>query len=420
MHLPEIRPFHACLYRCIEEPTLADVLAPPYDVISPVHAETLAARHPHNVVRLILNRGQGEAGYARAGDLYRRWLSEGVFTVDSEPALFLLEQRFVSGGETLTRRGVLARFRAEDHATGVIRPHEHTRREAREDRYKMLRATRANFGPIFMMFPDPKGAFEDATQATFAAPPTASFEDEDRVAHRLWRVAQNGRIAALQSLLAGVPAYIADGHHRHATALRYRDETGPDGAWTLGYFTPFGAPGLVVLPYHRVLRGARAFDASCAALVECCDLSPSGGIREAARATERSRAAYAFTMADDSGRAVVAENRAGAERFLPDDAPECLRALDVFFLDQVVLPRLKDQGAVEYAHALGEVEALLDGDPHGLAFIMRATPIAQIIAVADARESMPPKSTYFYPKLPSGLVVHPLATANEKDRAADA
>ncbi|MBN2369578.1 MAG: DUF1015 domain-containing protein [Vicinamibacteria bacterium] len=418
--MPEIRPFHAHLYRCIAEPTFADVLAPPYDVISSSHAETLAARHPNNVVRLILNREQGESGYARAGDLYRRWLFEGVCKVDSESALYLLEQRFTLDGTTLARRGVLARFRAEDPATGTIRPHEHTRREAREDRYKILKATRANFGPIFMMFPDPEAAFEGMTQAIFSSPPTTRFEDDEHVKHRLWRVTHGDRIADLQSLLAGVPAYIADGHHRHATALRYRDETGPDGAWTLGYFTPSGAPGLVVLPYHRILRGGLAFDAASAALQECCELTPSRDVRAAASAIARSSAPYAFAMANGAGRVVSAASGAEARRFLPDDAPECLRALDVFFLDRAVLPLLAGGGTIEYLHALEAVEALLAGDPKSLAFIMRATPIAQITAVADARESMPPKSTYFHPKLPSGLVIHPLVKANERNRAAHA
>jgi hypothetical protein len=167
------------------------------------------------------------------------------------------------------------------------------------------------------------------------------------------------------------------------------------------------------LPYHRILRGGLAFDAACAALSECCDLSASGNLRDAAQAAERSRATHAFAMARGSGRAVAVEGRAEALRLLPSDAPDCLRALDVFFLDQIVIPRLVGQGSVAYVHDIEDVKAELNGHRECLAFVMRATPITQIVAVADARQSMPPKSTYFYPKLPSGLVIHPLATEEE-------
>jgi uncharacterized protein (DUF1015 family) len=248
----EIQPFKGVRYD-VPQAELTKVLAPPYDVIPPAYQEELYARDPRNIVRVELNKSPGEAAYEEAGRIYRQWREEGLLAEDPEPSLYVLEQGFAMDGRTLRRFGLLARFRAEDPERKVILPHEQTRSAAREDRYRLLRATRANFSPLLLMFPDPGGHFTAQVADVMAVPPTVVTVDDGGVSHRLWRVRDAAGIAAFQKQLAGVPAYIADGHHRHATALRYRDETGPEGAWTFGYFTPIGAPGLVVLPYHRIL-----------------------------------------------------------------------------------------------------------------------------------------------------------------------
>jgi uncharacterized protein (DUF1015 family) len=249
--LAEIQPFRGVRYRAAAD--LSRVLAPPYDVIPPAYRDELYARDPHNIVRVILNRKPGDEGYAEAGETYRGWLGDGVLAGDEEPALYLLEQGFAAPGRTLRRFGLLARFRAEDPGKRVVLPHEHTRAAAKEDRWRVLNATKANFSPIFLMFPDPASRFTELAVGAMSARPVAQYADDGGVSHRVWRIANAGLVARFQALLAGVPSYIADGHHRHATALRYRDANGPDGAWTLGYFTPIEAPGLLVLPYHRVL-----------------------------------------------------------------------------------------------------------------------------------------------------------------------
>ncbi|HSD29632.1 MAG TPA: DUF1015 domain-containing protein, partial [Vicinamibacteria bacterium] len=240
--MAEIRPFQGIRYRVDD---LSRVLAPPYDVISDAYRDELYARDPHNVVRVIFSRTGDEAGYAEAGETYRRWLAEGVLQPDPAPGLYVLEQSFAGGGRALRRFGVLARFRAEDAARGIILPHEHTRAAAKVDRWRLLNATRANFSPIFIMFPDPTVAFAALVLGVIGHRPLAQYADDGGVGHRLWCVQDPDLVGRFQALLASVPAYIADGHHRHATALRRRDAAGPDGAWTLGYFTPLDAPGLV-------------------------------------------------------------------------------------------------------------------------------------------------------------------------------
>ena len=405
--MAEIQPFAGIRYR---RDDLARVLAPPYDVISDAYRDELCARDPHNVARVILTRTYDDAGYAEAGETYRRWLREGVLQPDPEPSLYLLEQSFVAAGRALRRFGVLARFRAEDAARGVILPHEHTRAAAKEDRWRVLAATKANFSPIFLMFPDPTAAFTALVLDVIGHPPAAQYADDGGVGHRLWRVRDPGTVGRYQALLGSVPSYIADGHHRHATALRHRDAVGPDGAWTLGYFTPLDAPGLVVLPYHRLLSEGPTPGEAEARLGLRFRLTPVAGAADAAARVAASRAGYAFALAWPGGRALVAEAGPEADGLLSPVAPGCLRVLETYFLHHAVLGPLLGvpEAAVSYVHSLGEAEEALATSSCGLAVLMRATPVLQIVGVADAGESMPAKSTFFHPKLPSGLVIHPL------------
>jgi uncharacterized protein (DUF1015 family) len=405
--LAEIQPFRGIRYRGGE---LSRVLAPPYDVISDAYRAELCARDPHNIVRVILSRTNDDAGYAEAGETYRRWLGEGVLQADPEPGLYVLEQSFAGGGRALRRFGVLARFRAEDAARGIVLPHEHTRAAAKEDRWRLLAATRANFSPIFLMFPDPTAAFTPLVLDVIGHPPLSQHADDGGVGHRLWCVRDPGLVARFQALLASVPAYIADGHHRHATALRRRDAVGPAGAWTLGYFTPLDAPGLVVLPYHRLLSEGPTPEEAEVRLALRFQLAPTSGAAEAAAAVAASRAGYAFALAWPGGPAFVVEAAPEARTLLSPVAPACLRVLDTYFLHHAVLGPLLGvpEAAVSYVHSLGEAEEALLAGGCTLAVLMRATPVRQIVDVADAGESMPAKSTFFHPKLPSGLVIHPL------------
>jgi len=407
--LPEIRPFPGVSYR-LPAAELPQVLAPPYDVISPAYQEELYARDPRNVVRAILNRTPGDAGYQEAGETYRRWLAEGVMTADPQPALYVLEQQFRLEGRPYTRRGLLARFRAEDPARRVVLPHEQTRPAAREDRYRVLLATRANFSPVFLMVPDPSGSFASALKAAAERTPDVSFADDAGVGHRLWRLTEPATLSVFERTLGPSKAYIADGHHRYATALRYRDERGPDGAWTFGYFTPLTDPGLVVLPYHRVLAEAPPLAEARRRLERAFLLSEVADAAAAAHDAAQSTMPYAFGLAEAGGGALVAEALPEADDLLPEGAPGSLRPLDSFFLHQAVLRPLLGVAdeAVRYVHSLAAVVDALRQQQGRLAVLMRPTPVRQVVDVAEAGESMPPKSTFFHPKLPSGLVIHPL------------
>jgi len=397
--LAEIQPFAGVRYR-VPDPELARVLAPPYDVIPPAYQEALYARDPRNIVRVILNRGSGgsggtggspqlderaridsaranDAAYDEAGATYRRWLAEGVLAPDPEPSLYLLEQVFAIDDRRLARVGLLARFRAEDPRTRRILPHEQTRKGPRADRWRVLLATRANFSAIFMMFPDARGAFASLAATAMAAPPVSSYTDDGGVAHRLWRIADPAAIAAFAGALAEPTAYIADGHH---------------------------------LPYHRILADGPRLEEARRALEKHFRLSAAVDAREAARKTAASAAPYAFGFAERGQGGLVAEALALADQLLPPETPPSLRALDAYFLHRAVLPKLLgvDDSSARYVHSLAEAEEELGAGSARLAVLMRATPPPQIVAVAEAGESMPAKSTFFHPKLPSGLVIHPL------------
>jgi uncharacterized protein (DUF1015 family) len=406
--MPEIRPFAGITYR-VDDDVLGRVLAPPYDVITNEMQARLYARDPRNIVRVVLSRAAGEAAYAEAGSAFREWLGEGVLAADPQPALYVLEQEFELEGAARRRRGLLARFRAEDPG-GSILPHEQTRKAPREDRYRVLQATRANFSPIFLMASDAGGTLARALAEAAAAPPAHAYRDDAGVTHRLWRVTDAAAIARHQEALLRARAYIADGHHRYATALRWRDEHGPEGAWTLGYFTPLDDPGLVVLPYHRVLAQGPTLDEAREALSPLFLLSEARDAEAAARAAAHSTMPYAFALADPGGRALVAEALPEAEDLLPRSVPPALRVLDTFFAHEALLPRVLKvpEEAVTFVHSLDHAREALAAGGARLALLLRPTSVRQIVDVSEAALSMPAKSTFFHPKLPSGLVIHPL------------
>jgi uncharacterized protein (DUF1015 family) len=260
------------------------------------------------------------------------------------------------------------------------------------------------------MFAD-SGRFAERVAATIGQPAALTCKDDSGVRHRVWRVAEPAAIGGFAATLAEVPAYIADGHHRYAAALMGGAALGDDAAWTYGYFTPMGAPGLLVLPYHRILSQGPGLAEARKALKELFLLSDAPSVAAAASAAANSTMPYAFALAEAGSGALVAEALPEAEDLVPRGTPACLAALDAFFVHHVVLPRLLavPDEAVRYVHSLAEAEEALAQRSCRMALLMRPTPARQIVEVAEARQSMPPKSTFFYPKLPSGLVIHPLA-----------
>lgn len=406
--MTEILPFRAFRF----PPTvgsLEEILAPPYDVITEAYRRTLLERHPANVVRALLkDPAAGDAGYGTMGETFSSWRANGTVVQDKEPAIYLLEQRYSWEGSPFVRTGILARFKVEPDGSRLIRPHEKTRGPAKEDRFAALKATRSNFSPIFMFFED-EGEFARAVAAAKDGHPILStYTDDEGVEHTVWAITKPGDVEALARAAGRGPSYIADGHHRYATAQRYLHEVGPEGAATYGYFCPNDA-GLLVLPYHRILFEAPSPAEIQARLEGRYLLKVAETLEAAARDVAHSTARFAFAICWPDGQAMVCESAQGLEDEFPEETPQCLKDLDYYFLHQLSFGHMgMADPRVEFAHSLAEARAELATHSNAVAILTRATPLRHIAAVADASESMPPKSTFFHPKIPSGILIHPL------------
>ena len=433
---------------------LAAVVTPPYDVISPEAQARYYQRSPENIIRLELGRdepGDDELDnrYTRAATTFADWRLNGVLQSDA-PALYLYEQRFtapgVDGGER-TRLSLLARVRIEPWEAGVVLPHERTLSKPKSDRLKLARATAATLSPIMALYDDPRGELAKAFTKSLKRAPDAEFTDESGETHRLWIMRDAALTERVARFFRDRQLYIADGHHRYETALAYREELREtrrelpleDAAnFTLMALAAIEDPGLVVLPTHRIVRGVAQerlaeFQRDLAGYFEVTPLGAEGALdaREmthalAAASEGGQRVAFALLMADgarllrltDAGRAAMDERIGGSEGFGDAGTSAAWRALDVAVLHELVLAQglsVSEQAirAGEHVTYTRDAQAALDAVSSGadgaqLAFLLNPTPPAAIRDVARAGDRMPQKSTYFYPKLITGLLINPL------------
>jgi uncharacterized protein (DUF1015 family) len=402
---------------------LQDLAAPPYDVIDPDQRAELAARARHNVVAIDLPEDpDGGDRYAYAARLLDDWRAEGAIVADDEPALWALVQDY-SGpdGRRLARNGFFARVRVDDYGPGTIRPHERTHPGAKEDRLRLTRATQANLSPIFSLYSDPERAAWRALEPAIASEPFGEVTDGDGTRNRLWRVADPTAIAAVQDALVGAELLIADGHHRYETARVYAEEVGGEGAhrYVLMCLVALQDEGLTVLPTHRLVRGLKGTDkpeALARTLRECFDIVPievdelvppdDGGGIQMGYMDSHFRRAFRLTLKD----------QAIADDALPD-MPEPYRRLDTAVLEALVLQGplgLSDDDisgidGLGYARSFAEARELVESGAYDAGFFLRAIPMTQIQDIAAAGVNMPPKSTYFFPKVPTGLLFNPLS-----------
>ncbi len=438
--MPNIRAFRALRYDPASVPDLSLVVAPPYDVVDAAERERLVARDPANVVRLDLPAEEpGDAPddrYRRTARILAAWRSDGTLHKDPHPSIYVYEQAYRVPGTDVTRtqRGFFARIRLEPYGpdSGVL-PHEHTMSAPREDRYKLLRATGVNTSPVVGLYEDPDGRGRAVLDELTRRAPDAEVTDDDGTCHRLWAVAADGDAAAVVAPLIAVasdrPVTIADGHHRYETALRYRDERrmsrsceeDPAFDYMLMLFLDAVGEPLTVLPTHRIVGGLD--DGGVERLLAGLDALFS--VRRDVSAEElRDRFGAAglahggegrFGLWTRAGGAVLTARRTAFEPFLPDGG-EALRGLDVTLLG-VALDRLAGidaeavaAGAVAYTKSADDAIDRVDTGLAGAdaAFLLEPTPVASVEAVAVDGDVMPQKSTYFYPKALTGLVINPL------------
>ncbi|MBV9467526.1 MAG: DUF1015 domain-containing protein [Solirubrobacterales bacterium] len=418
--MAEIEPLRALRYDLARTGGLQDVVAPPYDVIDAEQRHALAGRSPYNVVRIDLPEG-GEDRYQRAAQELTAWRRDGVVVQDEQPALWPLAQDYTGpDGRPRTRRGLLARVRVEQYGAGRIRPHERTHPGPREDRLRLTRATRANLSPIFALFSDPDGSAWAPLESALGDPPWAQAGEADGTVNRLWRVQAPDAIAAVKDALAGTELLIADGHHRYETARVYAEELGGDGPhrYVLMCLVAMEDPGLTVFPTHRLLHDlrpdqhealARALrrDFEIEALPDTSRLAPrADGALRLGYIDSHFRKPFMLTLQDPGIADAALAGHAEPYRRLDTAVLEALVLKGALQMSDHDIDELSQLGyARDFEQAL---EQVLSG-AYDAAFFMAPTPVQRVQEVASAGESMPPKSTYFFPKVPTGLLFNPLA-----------
>jgi uncharacterized protein (DUF1015 family) len=419
--MADVQPLRALHYDQSVVGPLADVVAPPYDVIDDHQRAALIARSPFNVAAVDLPRGEPDP-YAAAQELFESWQLQGAVVRDSEPSVWAHTQDYKGpDGRTLTRRGFFCRVRIEDYGPGRVRPHERTHPGPKEDRLRLTRATRANISPIFSLYSDPSHTAWNALSGATEQEPWGEVTDSDGTVHRLWRVSDPQAITAVQAAAADAELLIADGHHRYETMQAYAEEVGGEGEhrFILMCLVALEDPGLTVFPTHRLIRGldeerqealaqalARDFDIS---EVDIADIAPPAveqpGVLELGYINSRDGRAFRLKLKD----------QAIADAALPGYS-EAYRQLDTGVLEALVLKGalgLSDDdishfNGLFYARDTAEALEMVRSGEYDAAFLMRPTPVAQVRDVAAAGENMPPKSTYFFPKLLTGLLFNPL------------
>ncbi|MFA7250282.1 MAG: DUF1015 domain-containing protein [Dehalococcoidia bacterium] len=434
--MTEIRPFRALRYDP-RRVTPDDVIAPPYDVVGADAVAALHARSPYNAAHLENPAGAGDTRFAGAKRTLDGWLKDGALVRDAHPALYVYEQRAKIEGRWVIRRSFFARTRLHRPEEGIVRPHEATLSGPREERLRLIRATRTNISPVFGMFLDPSHVARDVVAAVARQDPDFEAHDGLGDRHRLWAVTDRRQIEALSGVLAASNVTIADGHHRTHTALDYRDECAERAGrkWTgdepenfvLMGLIPEDDPGLVILPIHRLIHGdtlPERFLERLSALYRVDLLSEAGGAAATEEAWQRVQAnAYGPTafaiLGVDGPRSVhlaVARSQEAIDSAMPRGLSAASKRLDAIVLTETVLAPIFgiDRAAlaagerVTFTESVEEAREAVEDGACRIAILINATRAAQITAVADAGEVMPQKSTYFYPKLATGLVFNSL------------
>ncbi|MDA0270930.1 MAG: DUF1015 domain-containing protein [Chloroflexi bacterium] len=432
--MTEIRPFRGLRY----DPKRVsgdEVIAPPYDVVGAEAVATLHARSPYNAAHLENPAGSERERFDGAARLLKSWTSEAVLKRDARPAYYVYEQRAKIQGRTVSRRSFFARCRLHRPEAGILRPHEATLSGPREERLRLIRATRTNISPIFSTFVDAE--HRAANLLAEVAKREPDFEARDALGdrHRLWSVTATAEVATLTEAVAGSNVTIADGHHRTHTALDYRDERAKASGrrWTgnepenfvLMGLIPEDDPGLVILPIHRLLKSdgppERFFErVSGLYRIEALAGGSPKAIEAAwQRVSENALGPTTFAVLGAEGpqsiHLLTARSQQAIDSAMPQGISAASKGLDALVLTQTVLTPLfgidraaMAAGRVEFTESHEEAAETVGSGHARLAFLINATRVEQIREVADAFEVMPQKTTYFYPKLATGMVYNPL------------
>ncbi|MBN2124671.1 MAG: DUF1015 domain-containing protein [Deltaproteobacteria bacterium] len=435
-----IAPFKGLTYNFNALDEISRLVAPPYDVISEQEQEGYYEVHPHNVIRLILAKKKtGDSDwdnrYTRAADDFQRWLSADVLVRSDQPAMYVTSLSYDprDGGGPRVRWGLIALVRIEEDESGVILPHERTFSAHKDDRLKLMRAANAQFSQIFGLYEDPEGSVFRCFADALAAPPRVSFDFKDGTSHRMWIVNERSVFRAVAAAMAQKSIFIADGHHRYETARNFRNimrarygRLSPNRSYeyVMMYLSNMDDAGLTVLPSHRLIKRCEGFrvDSFFERVdrwfeVSALPIPPGGGESKGLdlkrRLEEKGRGASAIAFHCRGGRAFsLLTLRPGARREMGDDLHPSLKELDVLVLSRFILQKslgftredLDDEEIFHYESNLEKAVSMVDSGEFLMAFILNPTRIEHVKEVAGNGLIMPRKSTYFYPKVLTGLV----------------
>lgn len=432
--MADIEAFRGVRYDLGRVGSLSDVIAPPYDVISPELQDELYKKHPNNVIRLILNKKRPDDSetdncYTRARDHLHQWQKDGIFFTESNPAIYVYHQTFTIEGREYNRRGFMARLRVSPFGEGKVFPHEETHSAAKADRLMLFSTCKANLSQIFGLYPDPECEAQNILEEAIQGMTPLEATDHLGVVSRIWPVTDLAVISKVAQVMGPKPLFIADGHHRYETACNYREQVQQMGMLTpdhpancvLAMVVAMEDPGLAVMPTHRLFQGLPEFSAEelIAKLGDCFDCRIAAeGAQAASELWEE------LEMADDQGTIALCSNKdkkwivaeltdAGRAKMaeVASDHNEDWQALGVSLLHRLIIETLldgKDLPKPTYVHLVDEVvEEFKTGEYPLAALVMPAT-VDHIRQISLTGERMPAKSTYFYPKLLAGLVINPL------------
>lgn len=417
-----ITPFKGIRYNTGKIDDLSAVIAPPYDIINKQGQDAYYNLSPYNIIRLEYGREKDNDSpddnrYTRASQTFTRWLEQDILILENQPVFYLYRQSFPYRGARYHRTGIIAALKVEPYHTGAVLPHEQTLSKPKADRLELFKSCRANFSPIFTLFSDPENQMERICAPLFTQPPLFKFLDQDGQGHQLWAITAPRQQKALQELISPLSLLIADGHHRYETSLRFSQEMSSSGqtgySYALATLVSLHSPDLLMLPTHRLLSGLSP------RLVKALPEIASRNFNLQSRSLPEN------LSGDDLLRELLLPDRdvPALGLVLPDQVclltlkPHCLTpgCLDVTLLqDLVIRPLLEGapegtaERVISYTTDQQEViEAVVKGKSQA-GFILNPTPMKEVIARAQRGEKMPQKSTYFFPKLPSGLVIYSL------------
>ncbi len=430
--MADIRAFRAYRYDLGKVGALSDVVAPPYDVIDTALQQTLYNASPYNAIRLELTKDEpGDATadekYARAARSLREWVNEGVLQQDTARGLYVYEQEFEAEGKTYTRRGFFARVRLEPFGTGRIFPHEQTLAGPKADRLKLYTATGFNLSPVFGLYPDDGGEVMAKLDAFTLRNPPLVAKDHLGVTNRLWLVTDSATVSAVTGLMGPKPVFIADGHHRYETGLKYLEEQKAAGEvpnddapqnFVLMMLVGMSDPGLIILPTHRLVSGlppltADQLEAAIGDHFDVIDRSADAAACWDAVQMDGGQHVLGFgTVADNKWAVARLKNPAVMDELAPDQSADwrnlAVSILHKLVLDKLVAGKVGGTPACKYVHLIREVTDAVAANGCQLACLVPPATMGHVESIAGNREKMPPKSTYFYPKLLTGMVFNTL------------